>query len=330
MKNIEKAIEPKLPICDPHHHLWDFRKDYIDKKYLIEEFLKDLQSGHNVVSTVFIECGAMYNAKFSIDENVINETEFANGVAAMSASGLYGNTKIAAGIVGCAPLLIGRKVSNILDRHISINPSRFKGVRTQAAMHPDGTIPSFRTRPIEGVYMQEKFREGFKELAKRKLSFEAWCYHPQLPELINLATTFPDTIIILNHFGGPLGVGSFQNKEKEVYDSWKKNIVLLAKCENVFAKLGGIAMEINGHEWHKKTTPPSSDELTTKTLHYYETTIENFGVERCMFESNFPVEKISCSYTNLWNSFKKMTANYSIRERSYLFHDTASKVYKLD
>ena len=327
--NIEKVIEPELKICDPHHHLWDHKKETIEPTYLLPEILKDINSGHNIISTVFIECGAMYNPNDPIEKQVINETEFVNGIAAMSHSGLYGKTKIAAGIVGSAPLLIGDKVAAILDKHLSIAPERFKGIRSQAAMHPDGTIPATRARPPEGVYINDKFQEGFNHLASRNLSFEAWCYHPQIPQLIDLATKFSNTIIILNHFGGPLGVGSFQNKEKETYEFWKKNIEELSKCENVVAKLGGIAMEINGFNWHKHTTPPSGNELINKTKDYYETTLEFFGTDRCMFESNFPVDKLSCSYVNLWNGFKNLTKNYSENERAKLFHDNATRIYKI-
>ena len=217
LTNKEEALEPNLPICDPHHHLWDFNKTYIEETYLLTDILKDTESGHNIVSTVFIECGAMYSPAHSIEEQVINETEFVNGIAAMSNSGLYGKTKIAEGIVGSAPLLFGDKVANILDKHISVAPKRFKGIRSQAAMHPDGTIPSTRARPIEGVYINDMFHQGFAHLEPRNLSFEAWCYHPQLPQLIQLARKFPNTSIILNHFGGPLGIGSFSDKEKETY-----------------------------------------------------------------------------------------------------------------
>jgi predicted TIM-barrel fold metal-dependent hydrolase len=329
LTNKEKAIEPNLPICDPHHHLWDFNKTYIEETYLLPDILKDTNSGHNIISTVFIECGAMYNPEHTIEEQVINETEFVNGIAAMNNSGLYGKTKIAEGIVGSAPLLIGDKVANILDKHLSVAPNRFKGIRSQAAMHPDGTIPSTRARPIEGVYINDMFHQGFSHLESRNLSFEAWCYHPQLPQLIQLAKKFPNTTIILNHFGGPLGIGSFTDKEEETYSFWKKQITELSKCENVVAKLGGIAMEINGFKWHLNKIAPSGQELINRTQRYYEKTIELFGVDRCMFESNFPVDKISCSYVNLWNGFKLLTKDYSPDERAKLFHDNATRIYKL-
>ena len=327
--NKEKALEPDLPICDPHHHLWDFKKDSVEPTYLLPEILSDTNSGHNIVSTVFIECGAMYNPEHSIEEQVINETTFVNGIAAMSNSGAYGNTKIAAGIVGSAPLLIGDGVANILDKHLNIASDRFKGIRSQAAMHPDGTIPVSRARPIEGVYINDNFQKGFAHLESRNLSFEAWCYHPQLPQLIELAKKFPNTSIILNHFGGPLGVGSFFNKEDETYNFWEKQIIELSKCENVVAKLGGIAMEINGFDWHKNNSAPSGSELINRTKRYYDKTLNLFGIDRCMFESNFPVDKISCSYVNLWNGFKELTKGYSQNERAKLFHDNASKTYKL-
>jgi len=292
--NKETALEPDLPICDPHHHLWDFKKDSVEPTYLLPEILNDTNSGHNIVSTVFIECGAMYNPEHSIEEQVINETIFVNGIAAMSNSGAYGNTKIAAGIVGSAPLLIGDRVANILDKHLNIASDRFKGIRSQAAMHPDGTIPVSRARPIEGVYINDNFQKGFAHLESRNLSFEAWCYHPQLPQLIEL-----------------------------------EQIIELSKCENVVAKLGGIAMEINGFDWHENNSAPSGSELINRTKRYYDKTLNLFGIDRCMFESNFPVDKISCSYVNLWNGFKELTKDYSKSERAKLFHDNASKTYKL-
>jgi L-fuconolactonase len=327
--NKEIALEPDLPICDPHHHLWDFNKTYIEETYLLPDILKDTNSGHNIVSTVFIECGAMYNPIHTLAEQVINETEFVNGIAAMSNSGLYGSTKIANGIVGSAPLLIGDSVATILDQQISVAPKRFKGIRSQAAMHSDGTIPSTRARPIEGVYINDMFHQGFSHLESRNLSFEAWCYHPQLPQLIQLAKKFPNTTIILNHFGGPLGIGSFSGKEEETYNFWEKQIIELSRCDNVVAKLGGIAMEINGFDWHKNEIAPSGKELIDRTKRYYNKTIELFGIDRCMFESNFPVDKISCSYVNLWNGFKLLTKNYSKNERAKLFHDNATRIYKL-
>jgi predicted TIM-barrel fold metal-dependent hydrolase len=175
----------------------------------------------------------------------------------------------------------------------------------------------------------DDFRSGFKHLGPRNLSFEVWCCHEQIPEATDLARAFPDTIIVLDHFGGPLGIGPYAGKQDEVFADWKQKMAELAKCPNVMAKLGGLNMDVNGYHWEDRPLPPSSSELAEATRHYFEHTIELFGVERCMFESNFPVDKLSCDYTVLWNSFKLMTQGYSADERAALFHDTAVRVYRL-
>ena len=178
-------------------------------------------------------------------------------------------------------------------------------------------------------FSRSDFREGFAELAPRQLSFEAWCYHPQISEVTALAQAFPDTTIILNHFGGPLGIGPYKGHADEIFDTWQKDITELARCQNVVAKLGGLNMELNGFGWHEQAKPPTSEALMQATRRYYEFTIEQFGVERCMFESNFPVDMVTCSYNVLWNSFKRLTAAYSDAEKQHLYHDTAARVYRL-
>jgi L-fuconolactonase len=259
----------------------------------------------------------------------VGETEFVNGIAAMSASGLYGKTRIAAGIVGTANLRLGDGVAAVLDAQIAAGGGRFRGIRLGAAWDPNDSVPSHRTRPGQGLLLRDDFRKGFAHLAPRKLTFEAWLYHHQIPDVTSLARTFPGTTIILNHFGGPLGIGPYAGRAKDIYAEWRKAISELATCPNVVAKLGGINMEINGFGWHERSRPPGSQELCDATRHYYEFTIEQFGVDRCMFESNFPVDKASCSYTVLWNSFKRLTKGSSAAERAKLFHDTAARVYRL-
>ena len=325
----EPTLEPELPICDPHHHLWDFRPYGVARRYLLDEFLEDLSGGHNIVSTVFIECGTMFKASGPDEYRPIGETEFAAGIAAMSESGRYGPTRIAAGIVGTAYLELGDAAAEVLDRQILAAGGRFRGIRQGAAWHESPDVPNHRTEPPPDLYLDTRFREGFRHLAPRGLSFEGWCYHPQIPALTDLARAFPDTTIVLDHFGGPLGVGPFAGKGDEVFEEWRRSIGPLADCPNVFAKLGGMAMEVNGFGWHERGDPPTSEALMGATRRYYEHTIERFGVERCMFESNFPVEKVSCSYHVLWNSFKRLTASWSADERARLFHDTAAEVYRI-
>ena len=326
----EEPLEPALPICDPHHHLWDQQPARVAPRYLLDEILDDVRAGHNVVSTVFIECGAMFKAHGPEAFRPVGETEFVNGVAAMSASGLYGPSRIAAGIIGTVDVRLGAAAGEVLDAHIAAGGGRFRGIRRACAWDPDPAVPNHRTEPGPQLFLREDFRAGFAQLAPRRLTFEAWCYHRQIPEVTALARTFPDTTIILDHFGGPLGIGPYAGKAKDVFAEWRTAITELATCPNVVAKLGGINMEMNGFGWHEQPRPPGSEELAAATRHYYDVTIEKFGADRCMFESNFPVDKASCSYGVLWNTFKRIASGCSATEKASLFHDTAARVYRLE
>src|SRR5438876_2177906 len=315
-QTVEAPLDPGLPICDPHHHLWDQLTTRIAPRYLMDEIQEDVGAGHNIVSTVFIECGAMFKSDGPEPLRPVGETEFVNGIAAMSASGLYGKTRIAAGIIGTANLRLGDGVVAVLDAQIAAGGGRFRGIRLGAAWDPNPSVPSHRTNPGQGLLLRDDFRVGFKQLAPRKLTFEAWLYHPQIPDVTSLARAFPGTTIILDHFGGPIGIGPYAGKSEEVYAQWRRSITELAACPNVVAKLGGINMEVNGFGWHERPHPPSSQELCDATRPYYEFTIEKFGADRCMFESNFPVDMVTCSYTVLWNSFKRLTAKFSAAEKA--------------
>ncbi|HJU31365.1 MAG TPA: amidohydrolase family protein, partial [Hyphomicrobiaceae bacterium] len=254
----EQALEPDLPICDPHHHLWEFRKGGVQPRYLLDEILADTNGGHNIVSTVFIECGAMFKADGPEDYRCVGETEFVNGIAAMSASGNYGKTRVAAGIIGTVDLRIGDKAAGVLDAQIAAGGGRFRGIRRGAFWHKSPDIANHRTQPPEGLLTHDNFRAGFKHLAPRKLSFEVWCAHTQLPDAISLARAFPDTAIVLDHFGGPIGIGPYKGKQEEVFTYWKSQIDELARCPNVVAKLGGLNMEVNGYGWEHRPSPPTS------------------------------------------------------------------------
>jgi len=320
----EKILEPDLEICDPHHHLWDDAQN----PYLFEQLLGDIGSGHNVTSTVFMECSSMYRASGEAVLKPVGETEFVNGVAAMSASGNYGKTKVCASIVGFADLALGSAVGDVLDAHIAASP-RFVGIRHASGWHSSDEIRNSHTNPPQGLLGDATFREGLKELGKRGLTFDAWMYHEQIPELTNLADALPDQLIILDHFGGPLGIGPYASAREEVFSDWKNAISALALRENVVVKLGGLAMPINGFGFHKHDRPPSSQALAEVTSRYYHHTIETFGPSRCMFESNFPVDKLSCSYAVLWNSFKRIAADFSADEKAAMFNGNAVRVYKV-
>jgi len=322
----EEALDPELPIIDTHHHLWDHRKGRVDRRYLMDELQCDLQTGHNIVATVFIECTAMYRAEGPELLKPVGEVEFVNGIAAMAASGLYGATQVAAGIMGFAELQQGSRVKATLEAQMAAAPDRFRGIRRTGAWDPD---PRITRAKLPGMFLNPAFREGFEALASLDLVFEVVCRHPQLAEVVDLARTFPNTVLVLNHLGGIAGIGAYQGRQDEIFVEWSQSIAALAECPNIVMKLGGINMDYSGFGWHENPKPPSSEVLCQVTRRYYETAIAEFGVDRCMFESNFPVDKISCSYQVLWNAFKRITANYSDHERGKLFHDNAKRVYRL-
>ncbi len=320
----EDIVEPDRPICDPHHHLWD----HPGSRYLLDELINDTGSGHNVTSTVFVECNSMYRRSGKLSLAPVGETEFVQGIAAMSNSGQYGPTRVAAGIVSFADLTLGEGVRPVLEAHVAASVNRFRGIRHAAGWDESPDIRNSHTNPFEGLMMDDNFRQGFSILGEMSLTFDAWFYHHQLSEFADLARSFPEVTIILDHFGGPLGIGPYQ--PESTYTEWVERIEALQPLENVHFKLGGINMKVNGFNWHKRAMPPTSDELAEKTARYYETCIDLFGANRCMFESNFPVDKDSCSYAVLWNTFKKITAGRTEDEKAALFHNTAARVYSIE
>jgi L-fuconolactonase len=323
----EAALEPDLPIIDPHHHFWDQPNRGC---YLLPELLADIGGGHNIVSTVFLECRAMYRKDGPREKAALGEVEFVTGIAAMSASGNYGPCRVAEGIVGGGDLSVGAGVRALLEAQITAAGGRLRGMRHGVAWDAHPAISNFASRivPLHQV-MDPKFRQGFAQLAPLGLSFESWQYHPQLPDAIDLARAFPDTTIILNHVGGVLGVGPYSGHRQEILPGWRRDINELAKCPNVFCKLGGIGMVSVGFDFHERDVPPSSEDLAAAWRQYIEPCIEAFGVDRCMFESNFPPDKQSCGYTELWNAFKRVTANASESEKTALYSGTAARVYCL-
>ena len=321
----ETVLEPGLPICDPHHHLWD----HPNSRYLLDELLLDTGSGHNVVSTVFVECASMYRADGPEAMKPVGETEFVNGVAAMSASGRYGPIRAAAGIVSLADLTLGEQVGEVLDAHMAVG-ARFKGIRHAAGWDASPDVRNSHTNPTQGMLLDKTFRKGFRELDKRGLSFDAWLYHPQITEVTDLARAVPEATIVLDHLGGPLGIGRYAGHRDEILAQWRIDIAELATCPNVNVKVGGIGMVTYGLGFEDRPTPPTSDDLVAAWGGPITYTIEQFGAERCMFESNFPVDKMSCSYVTLWNAFKLVAAGASPAEKAALFHDTAARVYKVE
>ncbi|PKB65969.1 MAG: amidohydrolase [SAR202 cluster bacterium Io17-Chloro-G4] len=320
----EEAIEPDLPICDPHHHLWD----HIGDRYLIDELNADFGSGHQVVQSVFVEVDSMYRASGPLEMRPIGETEFVRGIGAQSDSGLYGPTRVAAAIVSYADLTLGAAIEPVLEAHAEAGGGRFRGIRHSCIWDGSPELRTPRFAP-QALMADTKFRQGIDALQRMGFSFDAVIYHHQISELADLAQAFPNAVIVLNHIGRPLGIGPYAGKRDEVFQVWQRDISALAKHPNVVVKVGGLGNPVSGFDWHTRPTPPTSEELTDSTSPYYLHTIEAFGPERCMFESNFPVDKRSYSYAAVWNSFKRMTADFSAAERTNLFHDTAALAYRL-
>ncbi|MFT5449751.1 MAG: putative TIM-barrel fold metal-dependent hydrolase [Gammaproteobacteria bacterium] len=322
----EDVIDPELPIIDPHHHLW-YREGH---QYYLNELLEDTSSGHNIVATVFVECHAMYREGGPQTMQPVGEVEFANGIAAMSASGAFGNTRAAAGIVSYADLGLGTAVEEVLAAQIVVAGGRLRGVRNSSVWHPDPAARGSSLNAPEDVLRRPAFREGLKRLSEMGLSWDAWMYHTQLDELVDIARAMPAVNIIMNHVGGPIGIGPYAGKRDEVFTHWRDGINKVASCPNVSVKLGGLGMRLFGFDVHAGAEPPSSEQLAAAWGPYIETCIEAFGAERAMFESNFPVDKGSCSYNALWNAFKRIAADASEDEKDKLFRATAARVYRLE
>ncbi len=316
----ENVLDPQLEICDPHHHLWS----YAQSPYLAEQLLADLAGGHRVTSTVHVECRHAWRLDGPEALRPLGETEFV--VAATKE--VEAQTKIAAGIVAFADLSLGSAVEPVLEAHREIS-QRVCGIRYMTAWDASDKIRNAHTKPQPQQLAEKSFRAGLSCVEKQNLVFDAWLYHPQIPELTELARAFPDLPIVLNHVGGPLGIGPYTNRRKEIFAIWKQHMLELSRCDNVAVKLGGMTMSLAGFGWHKRETPPGSVEIAEALGPYFHTCIDLFSPQRCMFESNFPVDKVSCSYTTLWNAFKRIAKEFREDERRKLFQDTAVRTYQL-
>ena len=322
---IDDVLEPDRPIIDPHHHLSQ-RPDRGD--YRLEDLWADTGSGHNVEKTVFIECGESFHDAGPKHLRCLGETEFVAECAAASRRGGPGKSMIA-GIVARADLTLGDRVEEVLQAHHEAGRGLFRGIRHVGAhdAHSDALVN--RSEAPEGLYERDDFRRGMRVLGRLGLSHDNWHFHHQNPAFAALARAVPETTMVLDHFGTPLGVGPYAGQREEIFTQWRKDIVDLAACPNVVAKLGGLAMPDNGFGWEQRKQPATSDELVNAQKRFYLHTIESFGPARCMFESNFPVDKCSISYRVLWNAFKKMVADFSEDEKQALFYGTAARVYRL-
>jgi predicted TIM-barrel fold metal-dependent hydrolase len=297
---------------------------------LLPEFLADVAAGgHNITDTVFVETKSMYRAGGPLEMRALGETEFANGMAAMSASGQFGPCRVASGIIAFVDLRLGDAAQPLLEAHLGAAKTRLKGVRNSAAWD-EYAVMGIKADPAREQWLAEPgMRRGVALLAAHGLVFETWIFHPQIPQLAALAAAVPDTTIILGHVGTPIGVGPYASQPQQTFDNWKANIRDLARRPNVVIKLGGLGMAFVSPALAARKPEASSAEIAQAWRPCIETCIEAFGVDRCMFESNFPPDAASCSYRTLWNAFKRIAAGYSASERTALFSGTARRVLRL-
>lgn len=321
----EDVLEPGLPIVDAHHHVWDRATG----RYLFDELMDDIGAGHNIVATVFVQCRSMYREQGPEAMKPVGEVEFINGLAAQSASGQYGPARACAAIVGFADLMLGEDAAPVIEGLQQAGNARLRGIRNTTAWHADPAIRSNPLPPPPGLLLDARFRAGARLLAKYDLALDIWAYHTQLDEVLALARACPDTRLVLDHCGGPLGAGPYAGRRDEVMRQWRTAMRDIAAMPNVSLKLGGLGMPVGGWDFHLQQAPPASAQLAAAWQPYIETCIELFGPARCMFESNFPVDKGMFGYVSLWNAFKRLTAGMSPDERGSLFSGTAREVYRL-
>lgn len=318
----EVALDPDREIVDPHHHLWEGPQLF----YTLENLHKDTGCGHNVVQTVFMECGASYDRDAPDAFAPVGETRFVTRTAKESAA-KAGEATIAA-LVAHADLT-SSELDAVLDAHLEASEGLFRGIRHAGAWDPEPDALRIKPRGREGQYLDPAFHKGVARLGERGFTYDTWHYHHQNRDFLQLAKAVPDTTMVLDHFGAPLGVGRFVGKRAEIFEAWKDDVAAIAECPNVFAKLGGMAMPDNGFGWDQDKVPPTSDAFVEAQAAWYHHMIACFGAERCMFESNFPVDRWSIGYGVLWNGLKKIAADYSENEKAAMFAGTARRVYNL-
>ncbi len=317
----EDPLEPGLAIIDAHHHFSEHWGGYLPADLLADG------AGHDIRATVYVQCGWSYRADGPAALQPVGETEAVVAVT-HDTNQRQQQTRVAAAIVGYADLRLGEAVDEVLAAQVAAGQGRFRGVRNSGAWHG-----SFRhgvlARPMQGLFADAAFRKGYAQLARHGLGFDAWVYHPQLQEVFELACAFPCIPLVLDHIGGVLGVAEYQGQTGRAMREWLPWIQRLSACPNVVVKIGGLGTAVFGHDFAARSAPPSSLEIADAWRPWVEPVLAHFGAGRCMFESNFPVDRSAAGYGVVWNAFKRLAAGASEQDKRLLFHDTAARVYRI-
>ncbi len=330
----ETQLYPDLPIIDAHHHLYDHASDGFAamtrrRRFLIDDYLEFVGDGHNLVATIAVEAHGMYAADGPQERRAVNETEFLNGQAAMSRTGFYGRARVASGIIGWADLRRGAAVREVLEAYLAAAPQRFRGIRQEGMWDADPSVLGPMSTKDAHQYLDDDFRRGFAELAPLGLTFDAFLLAPQIPDATDLARSFPDTTIVLDHLGHPVGIGAHAGKLEEEFAAWRTDMGQLAGCPNVFVKMGGLGTFLSGSPTYHADPPASSEALAAEWRPYAETAVELFGADRVMFESNAPTDG-SGPFDIVCNAYKRILAGGSDAERADVFAGTAARAYRVE
>lgn len=319
----EDIVEPDLEIVDAHHHVWDMP----GSRYLFDEVMNDFNSGHRIVSSVYAQCHSMYRTEGPTEMRPVGETEFVSGIAQRGAASAYCSTALCAGIVGSADLMLGAGIEPVLLAHMQAGGGRFRGIRPTVAWHESPQLRVLELQP--NILMRKAAREAIGCMEKLNLSLDLWVFYTQLDEVVDICRAFPGLTVVVNHTAGIVDRGPYASKQKEMFAEWREKVHELARCPNVVLKLGGLAKRYGGLRRDTLAEPPSSDLLVDRWNDCIQLCIDAFSPHRCMFESNFPVDRGSCNYHVLWNAFKKITRGYTPAERQRLFSLTAAETYRL-
>lgn len=324
-QRIEPALAPDLEVVDTHLHLWEER-DFPDptggtplrmSRYLPQDFDA---GGHRVVQIVYVECGSRYYLDGPEALRAVGESAFAAEMRDRFAA------QAAAELAACIAYadLRSALLEQIIDAHQSASAGLLRGIRQSAARLEDPEARLLAGAAEPGLYRDPAFRRGLAMLAERGLTFDAFVFHHQLGEVADLARAVPSATIVLNHLGGPVGYDG----PGAIPGGWLIDAV--ADCPNIVMKLGGVASLVTGYDAAGASMPPSSEDFVRDRGVLFEHAIERFGPERCMFESNFPVDSTSISYGTLWNAYKRIASEYDPGARDRLLSGTARAIYRLN